>query len=272
MPHLFRKAKSPQEWIGPSTERVPLDADLHHMYMRKKEIHFKKDIKKVYGIDKRPAGHERKLWSVTTGEWIWEDRIVPAHIFPPLLGDKVAIEVFGTLQIWRASNGMMVPRPIKRALDDWALTIVPDVAAVPTVEMTPAGGRFQRDYKFKVLDPENPGLRVEMYSKNPMPVQNGEGLTGNDLDGRKLGFYTAARPLLSHLYFHCCCAIWKQTCVRNPGITERDEFGQVFLEAMTDLWGEHMVYRMHRSITDIFKPREQGGDHRIQNIIGTEEG
>ncbi|ROW02983.1 hypothetical protein VMCG_05717 [Cytospora schulzeri] len=255
LPHLFRKPKSPQEWIGPSNERVPLDAHEQHMYITRLQKSFKKDILTRYGINQRPAECTNKFWSILTGEWVPESWIHPTHIYPPALGSMLREEIMGPGPVWQGNNGLMLPKPIKKALDDWALTIVPDDVASTSKDM---------DYRWKVVDPSNEGLRVQVYPKYQYATE----LMGVDIDGRLLAFRGNARPLSAILYFHCCCAIWKRTCLQNPDISDVDEFSEIFLGAMKELWGEKMVNYTHGQITMVFKPRKEG---ELRNEITTRD-
>lgn len=264
LPHLFRKPKSPQEWIGPSSERVPLDAHLQHMFISRKQTKFKKDILQRYGLNRRTPDLRRKLWSVLTGEWVWEHTIHPTHIYPPSLGAKIESELMDTGWLWQGGNGLMLPKPIGRALHDWALTIVPDRSGANLMPAKDGGHLFLQDYKVKILDPENQGLRVPIYPREG-PNEEYEEIIGTDLDGRQLAFNTQGRPVTKLLYFHCCCAIWKRTCLQNPEITECAEFEEVFLESMIELWGQSVVADSFRSITDVFRPREAGEDAYVNN-------
>lgn len=259
MPHLFRKPSTAQEWLGHIGERVPLDVQSHHEFIVRKGKKFKKDMLDAYALNKRPPNHRKKLWSVLTGEWVREDWIHMTHIFPTALGQMLEREIVGTNFLWQGQNGLMVPKHIGKALEDWALTIVPDKPG-PDLESDTTGFRLEpREFKIKVLDPTNRDLKIPVYPRyRHYPNEKVSEMLGEDLDERQLSFRTNARPLDSLTYFHCCCAMWKDICVKNPDITECDEFEAVFLKTMKDLWGEQMVNHTQRYITRVFKPREEG--------------
>lgn len=255
LPHLFRKAKSPQEWIGPSTERVPLDADLHHMNITRKQYMFKRDLIKYYGTNKKVPGQGRQLWSVITGGFVGEDMVSPTQIFPTALGALIEQEIMDSGWLWQAENGLLLPKPIGLALHEWALAIVPDRSGA---QLGPAGNglrRLTKEYKFKVLDPESRNLRVPMYKRAGLSPEVAA-MEGRQLDGWPLTFDTGARPIPALIYFQCCCAMWKKTCLQYPEVNECDEFFELFLGAMIELWGEFPVLETHKTISQVFKPRD----------------
>lgn len=258
-PHLFRKPGNPQEWHGPSTERVPMDANKHKWNLNNKRKRFKKLVFSKYGLNDRLACHRNKLWSVVTGEWVREEWLHVTHIFPTALGKLVERNVLNSSWLWEVYNGLVIPEHIGKALDDWALTIVPDTSVTRLRARTTGFLITPREYKFKVLDPTHKSLKIPVYPSHAnFPKEKVSEILGKDLDEQRLSFRTHTRPLDSLLYFHTCCAVWKKTCLENPDISDCGEFEAAFIENMIELWGKEMVTYKQSYITKVFKPKEEG--------------
>ncbi|KUI53554.1 hypothetical protein VP1G_00912 [Cytospora mali] len=255
LPHLFRRPKSPQEWIGPSTERVPLDAHTHHEFIKRKQKKFKSGIISVYGVNNRPSReHRENMWSVATGSWVPSAWLQATHIYPPSLGKMVEMETIRTQSLWTAGNGLMLPRNAIRALDDWALTIVPSDPDSFSITDRPL------QYRFKILDSGHNSLRGKVY-----PDVDTSGFMALQLHNRELSFWNNNRPLVEPLYFHSCCAMWKVTCLQNPEVTDGKEFWELYLGNLKALWSEQLVTRSYRLITEIFYPKEQVDQAKTQS-------
>ncbi|KAK7742278.1 hypothetical protein SLS53_004421 [Cytospora paraplurivora] len=268
VPHLFRKPRGAGEQLGaPRTEKVPLDASIQHMHLTQKQRKFKKSILEKYRLNRRPGSVPgRMLWCVLTGAWVPDDWLAIAHIFPPELGSLVEMDTMGTAELWHANNGLMLPRPIGRALRDLALVIVPSQTLVRRVTVRYAArisdtahegleAHNTVQYKIKILEPWHKDLKTPLFPGGAML-----GLRGKDLDNRELVFRNKSRPMVSLMYFHCCCAMWKKTWHDNPKVTERDVFWELFLENMKELWGDKVVRQ--KSITDVFLPKQK--DEEVQ--------
>lgn len=279
MPHLFRKPRGAGELLGaPRTEMVPLDANTQHMQITTKLKKFKKSIIEKYRLGHRPPQgvRVRQLWCVLTGAWVPADGLAIAHFFPPELGPLVEKGTMGTSWLWQPDNGLMLPRPIGRALHDLALVIVPsqtlvrrDAARDPVKVLEPAHGRLETSdtvqYKVKILQPVHADLKTPLF-----PGVGKLGLRGMDIDNRELTFRDGSRPTVSLMYFHCCCAIWKKTWQGEPNVTDRDVFRERFLENMKELWGDKVLGQQIR-ITDVFLPKQEGEEAQEEGLRETEQ-
>ncbi|KAJ4344872.1 uncharacterized protein N0V89_012616 [Didymosphaeria variabile] len=122
-----------------------------------------------------------------------------AHIVPQCFGTKMFRRIFGDAyhdeDFWAPSNGLLLPRGVAEAMDDWSITVVPenDNSSYPI-----------RDFKFRVIDPTDERLNRRIT------FVKGDYRTGRDLDGARLFFPKSFRPKLNYLYFNHCCAIIKK--------------------------------------------------------------
>lgn len=124
MPHNFRKARSHAEAIGPFKEKVPLDADLNHMYIKSKEAKMVKAICHDFKLNRdipkdTPKGF---LWSVATGEWVPRHYLKLDTIFPFALGPMVAEAVSNRIYFRHSYNGMLLPPAVWGAFNNVSIT------------------------------------------------------------------------------------------------------------------------------------------------------
>lgn len=269
LPQFFRKIRSPAETLGASRSRpVPLDADQYHNFIKTKQNKF------IKGLIERHRKHislpERQpndaALCVATGTWQKTSQMRPTHIFSSALGDNICTHLFGHPSIWQHSNGLLLPIPMKQAFDDWAFVITPK-----SLDATEAGAvraiiRYQSftRYFVRILDHKHEALSQPLYpsaSKKQVgaPPIRLEGAppppphTLKDLDGKTLQFRTAPHPGHAYLYFHTCCAVWKQVYLTSPDPKNLDEFWASFYQHITTLWPE--AYVEASSITKIFNPK-----------------
>ena len=156
-----------------------------------------------------------------------------AHIVPQCFGKKMFRRIFGdayhNAAFWAPNNGLLLPRGVAAALDDWSISVVPDG------NNNPQSGSLQqqtrshraRNFKFRVINPadENLGRRITLVE--------GDYRTGRDLDGSRLSFPRSLRPKLNYLYFNHCCSIVK----KNRGLFQdaaTDRFIHKFRAAELD--------------------------------------
>lgn len=82
------------------------------------------------------------IWSVATGaleEIAVDDSIlIAAHFVPEMLGGKLFKGIFGesirTSDVLGAKNALLLPAPVACALDESAITVVPDYPEKPTLQ------------------------------------------------------------------------------------------------------------------------------------------
>lgn len=111
MPHMFRNARHPQESTGVRKEKVPLDADQHQQYIKRKREKLTKAICHDFKLNLEiPATvPKRHWWSVATGEWVPKHYLKLDTFFPYSLGPQVAQEVSRRIQFTASHNGMLLP-------------------------------------------------------------------------------------------------------------------------------------------------------------------
>lgn len=120
LPHLFRKARNPGESTGVRKEKVPLDANENHLYIKRKESKMARHIRTEFGLNgPRPEGVPKtSMWSIATGEWVPEHQLKLTYVFPFSLGPMVAQEVSRRIYFRNTTNGMLIPTAVGRAFDD----------------------------------------------------------------------------------------------------------------------------------------------------------
>ncbi|KAI1302923.1 hypothetical protein F5Y03DRAFT_407390 [Xylaria venustula] len=171
---------------------------------------FKEHILKDYNLE--PDKHDKLKrgleWSVTHRNWVVKDFLTAAHIFPASWGQKLMTEIFGEEcgnELFSSRNGLLLPKSIKRAMDEWAIVIVPDIRNDPTIdEVKPWLETSPKGYKFRVLDPNHPELNRQLSSSdNDMRF-------GTDLDESPLVFRGDFRPRARFLWLWFACAVLKR--------------------------------------------------------------
>lgn len=171
---------------------------------------FKKNILRDYNLEPdRSDKNKRGLyWSVVHGTWMVDDVMTAAHIFPVSWGQKMMTEMFGDEckdELFSSRNGLLLPKGIKRAMDEWAIVIVPDLPNDPDInEVKPWIASAPREYKFRVLDHSHPELSKRISSSDD------DTRLGKDLDQSRLIFRGNHRPRARFLWLWFACAILKR--------------------------------------------------------------
>ncbi len=190
-----------------------------------KQSSFRKEVTKCYGLpgDERHLNNNR-VWNIVSGGWehhlphhahgkeqadvaevkldtkgaTKDERqggiLQAAHIVPQCFGKKMFRRIFGDAyhdeDFWAPRNGLLLPRGIASAMDDWSITVVPKGNS--------------GDWSFRVID------ATDTYLSRRITFTRGDTRTGRDLDGVELSFSTPFRPGRNYLYFNHCCAIVKK--------------------------------------------------------------
>lgn len=245
LPQYFRKPRHPQQSLPdePRTMQVPWDVD--EVYNRKtfKKNKFLASTMAMYEFGNSfSAGRpQTTTWCVATGLFAPRSQMFATHIFPKALGNNIIELVGGNREIWSASNGLMLPKPAKQAVDDWALIIVPDEPRLAFQHRNPS-------YRFRFLNTRHPAMSQRLFAKdraNTLPQ-----VTTKELDGKLLTFGNTNRPRKVYLYFQSCCAVWKNVYSENPECDDEADFTKRFLSRISEFWGPEYVNQS--KITDIF--------------------
>ncbi|KAI1355973.1 hypothetical protein F5Y01DRAFT_268171 [Xylaria sp. FL0043] len=171
---------------------------------------FKKNLLKDYNLEPERQDKTKRglLWSVAHGNWVINELLTAAHIFPVSWGQKMMTEMCGEEckeELFSARNGLLLPTMIERAMDDWAIVIVPDLPNDPTIdEVKPWIASMPREYKFRVLDPNHPELNKRLSASDE------DTRFGKDLDQSPLVFRNDFRPRARFLWLWFTCAILKR--------------------------------------------------------------
>lgn len=294
LPHLFRKARNPAESTGPFKERVPLDADKNHEFIKRKEMKMVKAIRADFRLtfDRPRDVRKNYLWSVVTGEWVFEHSLKLHYIFPFSLGPLVAREVFGRDLLRTSGNGMLIPPAVGQALND-----VSDASEAESSKCfrqplgnNPSGGcpdrylwilfffglslwrrytdRYFRQWALTITPHKSIPkyylfTRIGSETKSPRgPVRPESRLSVKDLDGQPVYFRNQTMPNFRCCYFHSCCAVWKSTFLEQPD-RRAEDFWEQFQLRMYELWG---TPGQLQGVLDIFKPPELVKSEEMEKI------
>lgn len=120
LPHLFRNPRNPAESIGPMKEKVPLDADKNHHFIKRKTEKTLKSMKSAFELNTRKPRDAPKgsVWSIATGGWVPENLLKLEYIFPFSLGPMIAQDVSRRIVFQNALNGMFIPPAIGLAFSE----------------------------------------------------------------------------------------------------------------------------------------------------------
>ncbi|KAI0855308.1 hypothetical protein F4860DRAFT_521658 [Xylaria cubensis] len=171
---------------------------------------FKKNVLRDYDLEPGRCDKTKRglYWSVVHGTWIVEDMFTAAHIFPVSWGQKMMTEMFGDEckdELVSSRNGLLLPKTIERAMDEWAILIVPDLPNDPDIdEVKPWISSAPREYKFRVLDHNHPELNKRISNSDD------DTRLGRDLDQSRLVFRGNYRPRARFLWLWFACAILKR--------------------------------------------------------------
>ncbi|POS69001.1 hypothetical protein DHEL01_v212604 [Diaporthe helianthi] len=239
LPEYFRKPKNFAEAIGPIAEKVPLDADMNHRYIKRRVKNLTKQVCDDYKLNHNvpEAVGKRHAWNAATGEWVPIRSLRLDHFFPFALGPKIAPVVSPRIQFQSTSNAFLLPPEVWDAYNNWKMAIVP--------QKEWRRSKIPQDYMFRIL---------ESSFETLMPVYRGSTLMVGDLDRRPLWLRPASRlkPNAHACYFQSCCAVWKLTYLEQPDRSP-EEFWERFQYKMDDLWG---TLAQRNRVLSIFKPVE----------------
>ncbi|KAI0450563.1 hypothetical protein F5B21DRAFT_426424 [Xylaria acuta] len=182
---------------------------------RKDQRAFHKALLNHYNLeDEKDKSKRGLLWSVAHGDWVQRQGLMAAHIYPYAWGQRQMTELFGeecSDELLSPRNGLMLPQCIEQAMEDWAIVIVPAIDDDPTAEEAEEWAESStREYKFRVLNPNHPGLSEIMLSLQGIPT------CGKDLDQVRLKFRNELRPRARYLWLWFACAVLRQFWKRDP--------------------------------------------------------
>lgn len=124
LPHMFRNSRNPAESIGPRKEKVPVDADLNHYFIKRKREKMTKSICLHYKLNLEKPHDTRKgyIWSVATGEWVPPHDLKLDTFFPHALGPMVGLAVSERIQFRDRHNGLLLPPSVWEAYNNVSIT------------------------------------------------------------------------------------------------------------------------------------------------------
>lgn len=215
------------------------------------QLSYRRQAIKDYHLWDRSAGRPIQrgpFWDITKGAW--EDRLpenaplVAAHIYPQMLGLPIFRSIFGNehhfYDLWGSRNCLLLPTSVAEAFDEWAITVVPNIPEDATLEQRKAWVASEiKDYKFRVLDPENWHLNQKISHDEKL---------GKDLDQERLHFRetSSLRPSVKYLYFWHCCAIMSKNYRLFHDLPPAE-----YLERMRDSKREKLLRRIEDSDPNI---------------------
>ncbi|CAN8104599.1 unnamed protein product [Discula destructiva] len=228
---------------------VPIDAEKDTHRTKSAATKFRANLMARFRIGTHAPGQIRNTsWCVTTGRWEDRNKLVAGQIFPTALGSRLMRRTTGLPGgIWHPEGGLLLPKPVLQALQDWALVIVPDRERTRQVNRKPPKDSpkdsFVYEYKFRVVD-------AELHRK-----------TTERLDHHPLIFANRSRPFRNTIYFQACCGIWKKTYLETPECDDEADFVARFLSNLSEFWGLENMETKLSEITAIFlMKRRQSGD------------
>lgn len=251
LPQYFRRPRNGQEQLGaPSTHKVPLDANEYHEYITRKTKRLRESLHMMNTTNVPTNGYVPKnsAWSVATGEWVSRNALSPTTFFPPSLGMNLAHHIIGSTSPYASQHALLLPEPIKQAVDDWAMVVVPKDLRMD------APYPVKGSYIFRTMEPEHASLSQPLYAKDPK-FKSRAGDVARDLDGRELAFVVGNRPQPIGLYFQCCCSVWKRERLADPECEDPAEFWARFLRHMSSLWSASYVKKS--PVTEVFNPQKE---------------
>lgn len=161
----------------------------------------------------------RPIWNVAANCWVrYSDRklLKTVLLFPNEFGKALFLLLFQNepglhtvTQCLGTGNALLLPAPLFDALDEGALTIVPDIPDDPTHEQARQWANDPvKEYKFHVLDPMHPKLQQRITGISEQLVDVGRSL-GYQLDQKRLCFPPDCdrRPYEGYMYFRHCCSL-----------------------------------------------------------------
>ncbi|KAI1170887.1 hypothetical protein F4777DRAFT_89641 [Nemania sp. FL0916] len=228
---------------------------------RKDQRTFNKSLIRDYEL-KHPTDHELE-WSVAVGDYQRGSLLKAAHIYPYSWGQTLMTEFFGEEcadELLSSRNGLKLPFSLVRAMNDWAIVIVPDIEDDATVDQAKLWSEAPiHEYKFRVLDPTHPQLDYAVKQGQKCPWE--PLLKGKDLDQVRLQFRGDHRPRARYLWFWFCCAVlkkfWNEDHPRHAPSTLGPQIGKGF-------WGTRGPYMRRDFLLGIV---EEIGRHEGQFLL-----
>lgn len=242
LPQFFRRPRTIAETLGaPKTHKVPLDAHDYHLFITRKQKRMKKHLYllNTVGIRSRGVTSKQSVWSVATGEWVPRNEMHMTTLLSPTLGPGIANHITRDPSLWHAPNGLLLPEPIKQALDDWAMVIVPESLS---------GNVGECPLVFRTMEHGHKSLSQPLYRG----FKSRAGDVASDLEGSYLEFAGSSKSRLMYYYFQTCCSVWKQEYLADPECKDQAEFWARFRQHISTLWPARFVD--NSIVTDKFKP------------------
>lgn len=261
--YMFKKGtptdKDPRDVMA---TKVPADiSDFNNRSLKKKRA-FTKTLKQEFGggleekmvpssLQKRPKG---SIWCITNGHWVLADMCTAVPLFPWVLGPAIHSFVMGTqlasTGLLGPSNGLILPKNVALAFDEWALTLTPSQPLTP--EQVSANTLVQR-WTLRITIPDHPVMRERVF-RAQVPQYDDNKRKVADLDGRQLSMLPFRRDRIMHLYFNNCCVVWRTLYRAIPDIDAEDPraFWDRFLAIMGATWGHE--FTRAAAITQVFDP------------------
>ncbi|KAI0407339.1 hypothetical protein F4802DRAFT_18029 [Xylaria palmicola] len=182
---------------------------------RKDQRAFRKNLILAYDLkDEKDKDKKYALWNVAQGNWVPEDSLIAAHIYPYSWGQKMMTEFFGeecSNELFSARNGLMFPQAVEGAMGEWALVIVPDIEDNPTPDQVQQWtNNVPHEYKFRVLDPDHAAVEKIVSFEGGTPTRV------KDLDQVRLQFRGSIRPRARYLWLWFACAVLRRFWRKGP--------------------------------------------------------
>ncbi|KAK0712628.1 hypothetical protein B0T26DRAFT_714791, partial [Lasiosphaeria miniovina] len=197
-----------------STSQLGICADKVGMGARKRseQSKFKDDLIQFYGAATTKPNKPKIIVTVhdsATGYEFIKSGVTAAHLFPYKLGPDVLVALFGEdveSELMTSRNGLPLQPHVESALDDGAISIVPDLPDNPTTEQVADWERNEpKIYRWRIIDEDAESLNTVIIPKGHNAPEDGHGapkdITIRNLDGQRLSFKNDDRPRARYLYF-----------------------------------------------------------------------
>jgi hypothetical protein len=159
-------------------------------------------------IEVHEAKHptEPWLWDPIMGDYIQEEDVQAAHLFPYMNGQDTMDAIFGKKrppELFSPRNGLLLCKRLERYFDAGKFVIVPDVEFQGNGVVSAVKNWLEaepREYHVRVIDPDWEKIGETVYRQSP-------NLTYGQLHSRRLKFISDFRPAARYLYFHYCVQV-----------------------------------------------------------------
>ncbi|KAL2417633.1 hypothetical protein ABEF95_002869 [Exophiala dermatitidis] len=180
------------------------------------------------------------LWCPIRSNWFNKDTMTAAHIFGVMHGQQMMDTLFGERdepELFLPRNGLIIHTAIEKKIDSGYYVIVPLLPENPTPEQHHQWQTTEpKEYQLRVLNPNDP------YGTK---IIDTDGITYNDLDGKKLEFRSDFRPRARYLYFLFCVSVLRQAWKENREYNIlRKKLGKYF-------WGTGGRYMMNNMLLSL---------------------